>query len=482
MRPGRGRQAVTHEGGRSAVRRRGNAPGGGDGPGEIGPYLAGCRRPGRMRSGPYTDFVGKKLVLCVIDGLTPATLERGVENGRLPVLSYLASQGEYARGVSAFPSVTPVCLSSIATGSWSDVHGIPHIVWWNAEEQRVVEYGSSLGAVLAAGIGGVVRDAVLNMSASHLSSEATTVFEAVEDAGLVAGAITFTCYRGRTRHRIRLPELARRNRWYEAVNGPSRFFFFNIYESDETGAPLAVRSRTGGSVDRYAVHAGRWLVTRDGFDFLVYYLPDYDHASHAAGPDDAERALGRADAALLELAQAAGGLDDFLDRYAIVVCSDHGQTRVRHIVRLEERFADLALLAPRRPRPERADVAVCASNRAAMVYRLPGCTLSTRALAERLDGEPGVDIALYREDGVAVARRERAELRFAPGPDAVPARGRLPGARSDALSGWPRAGVGSACMHPVGRRPGVRGRGFRVRRPWRTPSRGRRQPWLAPGR
>ena len=37
------------------------------------------------------------------------------------------------------------------------------------------------------------------------------------------------------------------------------------------------------SVDRYAVHVGRWLVTRDGFDFLVYYLPDYDHASHAAG-------------------------------------------------------------------------------------------------------------------------------------------------------------------------------------------------------
>jgi hypothetical protein len=370
-----------------------------------------------MRSGPYTDLVGKKLVLCVIDGLTPVVLERGVESGRLPVLSYLAAHGEYARGVSAFPSVTPVCLSSIATGGGPDVHGIPHIVWWNAEEQRVVEYGSSLGAVLAAGITTVVRDAVLNMSAEHLSPEATTVFEAVEDAGLVAGAVTFTCYRGRTRHRIRLPEIARRNRWYEAVNGPSRFFFFNLYESDETGAPLAIRSRTAGSVDRYAIHAGRWLVTRDGFDFLVYYLPDYDHASHAAGPDDAERALVRADTALLELAEAAGGLDDFLGRYAIIVCSDHGQTGVGNVARLERRFGDLTLLTPRRPRPEQAEAAVCASNRAAMVYRLPGCPLSARTLAERLDDEPSVDVALFREDGVAVARRQRAELRFAPCPD-----------------------------------------------------------------
>ena len=43
---------------------------------------------------------------------------------------------------------------------------------------------------------------------------------------------------------------------------------------------------------------GRWLVTRDGFDLLVYYLPDYDYASHAAGPDSAHEALARSDAAI----------------------------------------------------------------------------------------------------------------------------------------------------------------------------------------
>ena len=47
-----------------------------------------------------------------------------------------------------------------------------------------------------------------------------------------------------------------------------------------------------------------------------------------------------------------------------------------------------------------------------MLYRLPSCPLGPRRLAERLDGEPAVDLALFLEDGEAVARRDGAELRF----------------------------------------------------------------------
>jgi hypothetical protein len=353
-------------------------------------------------------------VLAVIDGLTPAALEQGIAGDRLPTLQQIVERGDYTRGISTFPSVTPVCLAAIATGAGPDGHGIPHLVWYHRGEQRVVEYGSSLGAVLATGLRDAARDSIVNMAGSHLSPETITVFEALEDAGLVTGAINFTAYRGRHRHRLRLPGTGARNRWYGAVQGPRRFFFFNLYESDTTGAPLAVRSRAAGSVDAYAVAVGRWLVTRDGFDFLVYYLPDYDYASHAAGPEGAGLALARADACLAELAAAAGGLDAFLERYAIVVCSDHGQTPVERVARLEDAFGDLRLLRARRPRPDRADLAVLASNRAGMVYRLPGCPLDVRELAERLDYEPSADVVLFRENGYAVARREGEELRFAP--------------------------------------------------------------------
>src|SRR5262245_29276992 len=346
----------------------------------------------------------EKLVLIVIDGLTPAMLERSVEDEDVPALRFLMSRGEYRRAVTTFPSLTPVCLTSIATGAHPDVHQIPHLVWYHRGERRLVEYGSSFGAMRAAGATRTIRDVVFNLNEEHLSKSVVTVFEALEAAGLVTAAVNMVCYRGPARHAPLVPWLTR------PAYGPSRFFYFNLFESDVTGAPLAVRTRARGSVDEYARAVGRWLVTRDGFDFLGFYLPDYDFASHAAGPDAAHAALAHADRAIATLLEAAGGRDEFLERYAVLLCSDHGQTPVDRAVRLEEAFAGLPLFS--RSNGRAAQVAVTASNRAGMVYRLAGCPETSRELAERLDGRGHV--VLFREDSSAVARMDGDELRFVP--------------------------------------------------------------------
>src|SRR5437764_8781798 len=129
---------------------------------------------------------GRKLILVVVDGLTPAVFEDAIEGDAAPALSFLAANGSYRRGVSAFPSLTPVCLSSIATGSHPDVHRIPHLVWYDHERARLVEYGSSFGAVRAAGVTRSLIDTTINLNRLHLGTEAVTVYEALEDAGLTA--------------------------------------------------------------------------------------------------------------------------------------------------------------------------------------------------------------------------------------------------------------------------------------------------------
>src|SRR5258705_1814294 len=278
--------------------------------------------------------------------------EAAVGDGRAPALSFLAEQGSYSRAISTFPSLTPVCLSSIATGAHPDVHRILHMVWYDRERARLVEYGSSFGAVRAAGMARSILDTIINMNRLHLGTEAVTVYEALEDAGLTAAAINITCYRGRTPHLPTLPGLT------IPAYGPKRFFFYNLFESDPTGAPLAIFGRSHGSIDSYPAAVGRWLVTRDGLDFLVYLLPVYDFASHAFCPDEAFEALTRSDAAIGALLDAAGGPDEFLERYAVVLCSDHGQTYVDRPDRLETPFRDLD------------DVLLTPSNLARMVYRL----------------------------------------------------------------------------------------------------------------
>ena len=328
--------------------------------------------------------IEQKLILIVIDGLTPSMLEDTLERRAAPSLGLLAEHGRYRRAISTFPSLTPVCLSALATGAHPDVHEIPHLVWYHRGERRLVEYGSSFGAVRAAGTRQSLIDTIYGLNAAHLGLGAVTVYEALEDAGLTAAAINITCYRGRHPHRPTVPFLTR------PAYGPSRFFFYNLFESDVTGAPLSVRNRPRGTIDAYTAAVGRWLVTRDGFDFLVFYLSDYDYASHAQGPDAAHAALARCDDAVGALIAAAGGPAEFLERYAVLLCSDHGQTTVSEVARLQDVYPDAI---------------VTASNRAGMVYSDD----DPAVLARRLDGNPAVDVVLRRDGDMLVARRDGAD-------------------------------------------------------------------------
>jgi predicted AlkP superfamily pyrophosphatase or phosphodiesterase len=341
--------------------------------------------------------VNKKLILIVVDGMTPAAFERAVAGGA-PALALLAQHGTYRRATSVFPSLTPVCLSSIVTGGGPDVHRIPHLVWWHRRERRIVEYGSSFAALRAAGVAQSLADTIYNMNQEHLGADAVTVYEALDDAGFVTAAVNITCYRGHTKHAATLPWVTK------LAYGPKRFFYYSLFESDQTGAPFAVRNRAAGSTDAYAAAVGRWLVTRDGFDFLAYYLSDFDYASHAHGPEGAEDvALARTDDSIQALVSAAGGADAFLERYAVIVLSDHGQTPVEHAARLElplSAFAD--------------DIVVTGSNRAGQVYLLPDARVDAARLARALDREASVEVSLRREGDDAVARRAGEELRFRP--------------------------------------------------------------------
>jgi predicted AlkP superfamily pyrophosphatase or phosphodiesterase len=325
--------------------------------------------------------------------MTPATFERAVESGRAPALAELARHGSYSTATSVFPSLTPVCLSSIATGAGPDVHQIPHLVWWHRGERRIIEYGSSFAALRAAGMAQSITDTIYNMNQQHLSRDATTVYEALESDGLVAAAVNITCYRGGTKYLPTLPWVTK------PAYGPRRFFHYSLFESDETGAPFAVRNRAAGSIDVYAAAVARWLVTRDGFDFLAYYLSDFDYASHAYGPTGAEEiALARVDDSIRAIIDAAGGVDEFLERYAVILLADHGQTTVTQIARLEDaltRFAD--------------NVVVCASNRAAQIYLLPGARVDAAEIARALDGTPSVEVTLRREGDEVIARRGGAD-------------------------------------------------------------------------
>jgi predicted AlkP superfamily pyrophosphatase or phosphodiesterase len=377
-----------------------------------------------------------KLVLCVIDAMAPAMLEQAVASGAAPVLATLIERGRYMpECVAAFPSVTPVCAASIVTGVAQDEHLIPGMNWYLREEQRYVEYGSSFRSAQRFGIARQLTDTVYNMNRAHLSAQTPTVFESLDDADVRTAGTTYLMYRGRFRHEPQrdttLTMLASTLMTRHAVMGPRELFYADVFASRRTGC----RSGLGmpGVRDRHSGCVSSFMVEHDLFDFLLLSLPDNDWRSHKDGPAAQVQSIAQADLQLARVCEAAGGVDEFLAEHAMIVMADHSQAPVEQTIALQDELADLGVLGPSRSaQTDDAHIAVCPSQRAAMVYALNPperdamrASVVTRALA--IDGVEHV-MWLARDahdepSEAILAGREHGELRFRPVGDLRDSRG-----------------------------------------------------------
>ena len=379
-----------------------------------------------------------KLVLCVIDAMAPAMLERAIGAGTAPMLERILQRGHYVPDcVAAFPSVTPVCAASIVTGTAQDEHLIPAMNWFHREENRYVEYGSSFRAAQRFGIARQLTDTVYNMNRAHLSAATPTVFEVLDDADVRTAGTTYLMYRGRHRHEPQRDSALTRmaaTLMRHPVLGPRELFYADIFASRRTGC----RSNLGmpGVRDRHSGCVSSYLVEHDLFDFLLLSLPDNDWYSHKRGPDAQIHSIAQADLQLARVMNAGGGVERFLDEHAMIVMADHSQAPVGAEIALQDELSELGVLGPARQGrgAERdARIAVCPSQRAAMVYALHESerdAMRASVVARALTIE-GVDLVMWLErdaheaprEGV-VASPERGELRFVPEGELQDPRGR----------------------------------------------------------
>jgi Type I phosphodiesterase / nucleotide pyrophosphatase len=371
----------------------------------------------------------KKLVLAVIDSLKPDMLDLAIEEGRAPVLGALRDRGTYIRNcLSTFPSVTPVASAAIATGQGPGEHHIPSMNWYHRGEERYVEYGSSFQATRVFGVVRSLYDTVYNMNMAHLTRAHKTVFEHLDDADLRTACTTYLIYRGRTRHDPSGASVYRRiaeaAQFRHPVYGARELFYADLFDSRNTGCTSALGMP--GQRDRHTGCVGAYLVEHDLFDFLLFSLPDNDTHSHKAGPEGQVVSIAEADKALERIVHVSGGMDAFLDDHAVIVMSDHSQTKVEEPVNLADAFADARGLLPADPAPTEAELALCPAARSAMVYALDDGRRDelVAAAVATLSGMDGIDLIAWRRDGEAVVESARGELRFAPGGELRDRRGR----------------------------------------------------------
>ena len=392
----------------------------------------------------------RKLVLCMVDSLRTDMLERAVLGGKAPNFGALLERGTLIEDcVSAFPSVTPVCSAEMVTGERGDRHHISGMNWYHRAEGRYVEYGSSLEATRAFGLFRTLYDIVYNMNMAHLSPEVETIFERLGDHGIRTACTPFLIYRGRTRHELGLEGMLRRvavaASFRHATWGPDELFYGELYASRRV--PCKPTLARPGTRDPYSACVGRELVQEDLYDFLLYSLPDNDYHSHRFGPEAQLESIARADDCFGELADAAGGIDSFLEDNAVILLADHAQSRVEWPLPLAAALGqEWRVLDPNASQPEQAELAVSPTARAAGVYVLLEGARHRRTheqVRERVREAEGVDVFawLAGSDGAplervsqstafagaveeAVVERAGRELRFRPGSQVADSRGR----------------------------------------------------------
>jgi hypothetical protein len=376
----------------------------------------------------------RRLLLVVIDGLGSDPLRRAIAAGHAPNIRELLDAGaRFDDAISPFPSLTPVCLSSIITGAGPDRHRIPSLGWYDRGKDRFVEYGSSFAAAAVEGTGRQIQDVVLDLNHMHLAEDPPTLFERVQDAGLRAASINYLVSRGRTRHTIKhdygpVRRISKRV-GVHSLYGPDHLYFGELYGSLR---PLLPQVGIKRPRDWGGGHIARWLMRNTGVEFVLLYLGQHDVASHKAGPNSTQQAIRVADRALGRAMGSLGGIEPFLQRFAVLLCADHGQTQVTQHAALEDVFDDVVLYRGRRAGRAAADceLAVIGSNRVAMAYRTKQRhhghkedhgTPPDRWIAERACESPATDVAVWIDDGeLIVMNGSGGELRARRDPKGTP--------------------------------------------------------------
>ena len=282
-------------------------------------------------------------------------LERAVASGRAPTLELLIERGQHVDDcVAAFPSVTPVCAASIATGTGPDEHEIPAMNWYHRGEQRYVEYGTSFRASQSFGLKQSLTDTIYNMNLEHLSKDVRDGVRAARRRRRahrrhdVPDVPRPPPPRGVGRHRADADRAPRSS----ATRSTARASSSTPTSSPRAGRRAARSSACRGSATSTpAASASTWSSTTCSTS-CCFSLPDNDTHSHKNGPFAQVDSLAAADRQLERL-MAAGRRPGRVPRRPrgdrllgpLAVARGGGDRPVPRVRRLRR--------AARRPRPRR---------------------------------------------------------------------------------------------------------------------------------
>ena len=362
----------------------------------------------------------KKVILLVVDSLLPGPLEQAIATGKAPNIAAIANSGAFIKdGVTVLPTMSCSIDTSLATGVFPHEHKIPGLVWYNSQENRIVNYGSSFGTVWRLGFRQVVEDLLYKLNKEHISGNVVTIYEQLEKRGYTTGNVNLAVYRGKQNHDVKLPFLLNIFTGFafnEQLKGPKllalgKLTNMNLPRPFKLSAPATAFKRYGVN-DAFTIEMFQEIAKQDQLpDFFMGYLPDMDQSIHKNGTKQVGQEIEKIDYKIGKMLAALGGVDKALEQTIWIITSDHGQIDIRNDQRsqinLDDILKDFAIHNLRNKiNLGTTDAIICNNERLAYLYTFRN---KSEQIIDALKQDDRIDWLAY-PDGDQVVVEKRAQL------------------------------------------------------------------------
>ncbi|PQP88399.1 alkaline phosphatase family protein [Paenibacillus sp. AR247] len=143
------------------------------------------------------------IIFICVDTLMSQSIDKGIEQNKLPTFQFLMEHGQYYRNVvTSFPTMSVSIDCTLLTGTYPDEHRVPGLVWYSTQDKKVINYGSGFWEIYKNGINQYLNDALIRMNGDHLNPQIPTIFEELNRMGLQSGSVNGLIYRGSADHQL----------------------------------------------------------------------------------------------------------------------------------------------------------------------------------------------------------------------------------------------------------------------------------------
>lgn len=320
----------------------------------------------------------KKVILVMMDSMTGSIIKGTKEKGTIPALQFLMENGQYYNDlVVPFPSMSVVIESTFITGKMADEHRIPGLNWYKVDEDRYVDYGTSLEKTIKLTPKQSFEDSLYHLNNTHLNKNVTTIYEDLHKMGYTTGSVNFIVYRGHKSHPVQIPNMIQEVfDLPEAMqtSGPDLLAFGQFVK------PMALKEkrlpesifRKFGLNDEYSVEAAKALIQAgEQPDFLAVYLPDFDRGAHEHSIQYL-KGFEKAENFFQEILNSYESWEKALEENIIIVLGDHGQDKLLDddtelTIDLEDIFEGVSI-APLGETVSAYELAIANNHRMSYIY------------------------------------------------------------------------------------------------------------------